>query len=84
MMPAGLYGLHVVLGQFNAKRGVWLEHPSADFTCVCGYTSAAHGAGPVALFCAEEPARHRKECPGVRVMVLRGRRVRDVPVGDVL
>lgn len=61
-IPAGLYGLHVALGQFNAKRGVWVEHPHADFTCRCGYASAAVGAGPVASFVAEEPGRHYLEC----------------------
>lgn len=61
-MPPGLFGLHVVLGQYNARRGIWIEQPSADFTCVCGYSVAAHGAGPVGVFTATVPARHESEC----------------------
>lgn len=63
-MPDGMFGLTVRLGRYNARQSVWIEHPTASYTCRCGY-EAHERTSPrrVELFVEEVPAAHRDVCP---------------------
>lgn len=55
-MPAGLWGLHVVLGDR-------VRPPSALFRCRCGYeVSERRSPDLVRVFVEETPAAHRAVC----------------------
>lgn len=60
----GLFGLHVRLGRFDQRHGVWVEHPSARFTCRCGYMAGERSSPDrVRVFVEEVAAAHRAVCP---------------------
>lgn len=58
------FGLHVDLGDYHTKRGVWLHFPAARFTCRWGCESTASGPADVAQFTQAITADHARDCPG--------------------
>lgn len=59
-----LFGLHVDLGDFHTKRGVWLRLPVATFTCHRGCELVAVGAADVTHLTQTIDATHARTCPG--------------------
>ncbi|WP_329338548.1 hypothetical protein OG866_26980 [Streptomyces sp. NBC_00663] len=63
--PARAYfGLHVDLGDFHTKRGIWLAYPTARFTCRWGCELDAVGPVDVANLTEHLTAHHARICPG--------------------
>ncbi|WP_432032768.1 hypothetical protein [Streptomyces antibioticus] len=62
--PAGLFGLHVDLGDYHGVRKVWLRLPTARFTCRHGCDLEAFGVADVADFTARLDEIHARSCPG--------------------
>ena len=61
---AALFGLHVDLGDYHTKRAVWLQLPTAAFTCRWGCEHTAVGAADVADLTQTIAATHARTCPG--------------------
>ncbi|MFF0598087.1 hypothetical protein [Streptomyces antibioticus] len=61
---AGLFGLHVDLGDYHSVRRVWLHLPTARFTCRHGCDLEAFGASDVAHFTEHLAEIHARTCPG--------------------
>lgn len=60
--PAELPGLYVDLGAWNHKARTWIQLPSADYRCGCGYQASASGDA-VPHFVATARTHHKTVCP---------------------
>lgn len=61
---ADVFGLWVDLGDYHAKRGVWLHFPAARLLCPHGCVHEAFGPDDVADFTARITTDHARTCPG--------------------
>jgi hypothetical protein len=58
------FGLHVDLGDWHTKRGIWLAFPAARFTCRWGCVLEASGPVDVANLTEHLSEDHARICPG--------------------